>query len=613
MKKNKSSKKPTHTLISNVRFLFGFQWKYSKVSLILLLLEVPISLGISYCGIYMPKVVVQQIMIGGDFYKVYAPVLIIGLIMLILNLSNQVISTVNFALFSKFRNCLLNLKAEKCLNTDYENIESPKFRFLMQRANEALMSSNSDSAVEQMSKGSIALLTSILGYILFGTVLSFANPLLILVLTIMPIINFFVIRSIQKFQYKSKDETIPLDKKLWYIATSAENYEFAKDIRIYGMNSWLINMFKYFTKERIKWDVKLSKKYLISSVIDGIIILFRDGFAYILLIYMVANGQISIDNFILYFSAVGAFTDMVGSIIGQFASINSISLIICDLRDFLDFPEKFNRFSLASDVLIKARNNPTIDIDRVSFTYPEANKKTIDEFTYRIKKGEKLAIVGLNGAGKTTLIKMICGLYTPKDGTIRVNNIGIRDYNIEEYYTLFSVVFQDHTLMPVTIAETVASTSSEFLDRGRVIECLKEAGLYEKINSLKNGIDTLLNKQINVDGIELSGGEYQKLLLARAIYKDSPIIILDEPAAALDPVAENNLYLKYNSLFKDKTVIFISHRLSSTRFCNRILLLQDGQLLEEGTHKELLELNGKYAELFNTQKKYYVDSRGEVI
>lgn len=611
MGKTEANKKPTHTMISNVRFLFGLQWKYSKTSLILLLLGVPISLGLSYCGIYIPKVVVQQIMAGGDFNKVFAPVLIIGLITLILNLSNQVISTVNFALFSKFRNCLINLKAEKCLNTDYENIESPKFRFLMQRGDEALM--NSNSAVEQMSKDSIALFTSILGYILFGTLLSFANPLIILVLTIMPIINYFVIRSIQKYQYKSKDETTPLDKKLWYIATSAENYEFAKDIRIYGMNSWLINMFKYFTKERIKWDVKLSKKYFISSVIDGIIILFRDGVAYILLIYMVTNGQISIDNFILYFSAVGAFTDMVGSIIGQFASINSISLIICDLRDFLDFPEKFNRFSLPSDVLIKARNNPTIDIDRVSFTYPEADKKTIDEFTYRINKGEKIAIVGLNGAGKTTLIKMICGLYTPKDGTIRVNDIDIRDYNIEEYYKLFSVVFQDHNLMPVTIAEIVASTSSELLNRDRVVECLKEADLYEKIHSLKNGIDTLLNRQINVDGIELSGGEYQKLLLARAIYKDSPIIILDEPAAALDPVAENKLYLKYNSLFKDKTVIFISHRLSSTRFCNRILLLQDGQLLEEGTHKELLDLNGKYAELFNVQKKYYIDSRGEVL
>lgn len=613
MGKNKGNKKPTHTLISNVGFLFGLHWKYSKASLILLLLGVPISLGLSYCTIYIPKVVVKQIIIGGDFYRVFAPVFIIGLITLFLNISNQFISTANFALLSEFKNQLLNLKAEKCLNTDYENIESAKFRFLMQRADEALMSSNSGSAVEQMSKGVIALFTGILGYILFGTVLSFANPIIILVLTIMPIINYFVIRSIQKFQYRSKDETASLDKKLWYIAANAENYESAKDIRVYGMNTWLLNMFRYFTKERLKWDIKLSKKYFISAVIDGIIILLRDGFAYILLIYMVKNGQISIDNFILYFSAVGAFTGMVGSIIGQFSSINSVSLITCDLRDFLDFPEKFNRSSMSCDVLEKARNNPTIDIDKVSFTYSEADKKTINEFTYRVNKGEKLAIVGLNGAGKTTLIKMICGLYTPGEGVIRVNNIDIRDYNIEEYYKLFSVVFQDHNFMPVTIAETVASASPELLNRDRVVECLKEAGLYEKVHSLKNGIDTLLNKQINADGIELSGGEYQKLLLARAIYKDAPIIILDEPAAALDPIAENDLYLKYNYLFKDKTVIFISHRLSSTRFCDRILLIQDGQLLERGNHEELLKLNGKYAELFNVQKKYYVESRGEAL
>lgn len=613
MKKNSNNKKPTHSLFSNVRFLFGLHWKYSKESFILLLLGVPVSLGLSYCGVYIPKVVVQQIIEGGDYYKVFTPILIIGLIILILNLLNRVISTINFALLSKFRNCLLNLKAEKCLNTDYENIESPKFRFLMQRADEALMGSNSGSVVEQMSKESIALVTSILGYILFGTVLSFANPLIILFLTIMPIINYFVIRSIQKYQYKSKDETTPLDKKLWYIATNAENYKSAKDIRIYGMNSWLIKMFKYFTKERLRWDAKLSKKYFISSVIEGIVILLRDGGAYILLIYMVAGDQISIENFILYFSAVGAFTGMVGSIIGQFASLNSISLIACDLRDFLDYPERFNRLKSLSDLSVKARNNPIIDIDNISFTYPGADKKTIIGFTYRICKGEKIAIVGLNGAGKTTLIKMVCGLYTPDNGVIRLNNVDMKDYNIQEYYSLFSVVFQDHNFMPLTIAETVASASPEIIDRDRVIECLKEAGLYEKVHSLKNGIDTLLNKQINEDGIDLSGGEYQKLLLARAIYKDSPIIILDEPTASLDPVAENELYLKYNSLFKDKTAIFISHRLSSTRFCDKILLLQNGQLLEVGTHEELLNLNGKYAELFNVQKKYYVEGGGDML
>lgn len=328
MKKNSNNKKPTHSLFSNVRFLFGLHWKYSKESFILLLLGVPVSLGLSYCGVYIPKVVVQQIIEGGDYYKVFTPILIIGLIILILNLLNRVISTINFALLSKFRNCLLNLKAEKCLNTDYENIESPKFRFLMQRADEALMGSNSGSVVEQMSKESIALVTSILGYILFGTVLSFANPLIILFLTIMPIINYFVIRSIQKYQYKSKDETTPLDKKLWYIATNAENYKSAKDIRIYGMNSWLIKMFKYFTKERLRWDAKLSKKYFISSVIEGIVILLRDGGAYILLML--------IDSLIrqieLMQSRSGGIHEAVYEIDKQIADLGTQNLVLARLH-----------------------------------------------------------------------------------------------------------------------------------------------------------------------------------------------------------------------------------------------------------------------------------------
>ena len=226
-----------------------------------------------------------------------------------------------------------------------------------------------------------------------------------------------------------------------------------------------------------------------------------------------------------------------------------------------------------------------------------------------IRPGEKLAIVGLNGAGKTTLIKNLCGLYNPSAGSITINGREIKDYNIYDFYSLFSVVFQDFHFLPVSIANTVSSKTNSDTDRTKVMECIRLAGLEDKINSLESGIDSMMNKQINENGVDLSGGEKQKLLLARAIYKNAPILILDEPTSALDPIAESELYERYNELTKNKTSIYISHRLASTRFCDRILYMEDGTIFESGSHDELIRQNGKYAYLYNIQSHYYVEEQ----
>jgi len=609
MNNRKKQQKASHSLADNIGYIYKLQWKHSPLSLVFLVLTIPVSIGISFLGIYLPKIVVSQVMNYEDLYSALWPIVVIGLAILVLTLFEKLISTMSSAFLSKFRDALENMKNKKCLNTDYENLESPKFRVLMGRANEALWGSNMGSTVERMSSGSIAMITSILNGVLFGAILTFANPILIVVLIAIPAVHYYSLKWVQKFQYHSKEFTAPLDKKLWYLARNASHYDAAKDIRIYNMKDWLLNMYHMLSKERLSWDVKVFRRQFFISLLDGFLILIRDGIAYFVLIMMVINNEIAIDDFVLYFSSVGAFTGTLSSIINQFASLNATSLITCDLRDFLDYPEKENSSETEENYDLNSVHE--IKVKNLFYSYPGAEKPTLSNLNCTIKPGEKIAIVGLNGAGKTTFIKLLTGLYTPTSGNILLDEISISHYEKQDYYSMFSVVFQDHKLMPISIVETVACTEAHLANRNRVIECLQKAELYDKILKLPNGIDTLINRQINENGIELSGGEYQKLLLARALYKNSSILILDEPTAAIDPISESILYNKYSDLFKNKTAIFISHRLASTQFCDRIFYMQSGQILEVGTHDELLALNGEYKRLYDVQSQYYRSDGGD--
>ncbi|MBQ7919022.1 MAG: ABC transporter ATP-binding protein [Lachnospiraceae bacterium] len=243
-------------------------------------------------------------------------------------------------------------------------------------------------------------------------------------------------------------------------------------------------------------------------------------------------------------------------------------------------------------------------MEDVSYRYPEAENDTIKHMNLTIKPGEKLAIVGLNGAGKTTLVKLLCGFLDPTEGRVLLNGEDIRKYNRRDYYDLFSAVFQDFSVLEASVAVNVAQNVDN-IDENRVRLCIEKAGLTEKVNSLPAGIDSKIGRQIYEDGVELSGGQTQILMLARALYKDGAVLVLDEPTAALDPIAENDIYHKYSEMTKGKTSLFISHRLASTRFCDRILFLENGEIAEEGTHESLLAWGGGYAKLFEVQSRYY--------
>ncbi len=302
---------------------------------------------------------------------------------------------------------------------------------------------------------------------------------------------------------------------------------------------------------------------------------------------------------------IGAFTAMSGGLAGLFECIGDAGINAFYLRQefsFLDIPNRMYQGTLTMEK--RSDKNYEVEFRNVSFCYPNMETYALRNVSLKFKVGERLALVGQNGSGKTTFIKLLCRLYDPTEGEILLNGIDIRKYDYQEYMSVFSVVFQDFRLLAYSVGQNIAASAAYDREKGR--SCCQKAGFWERVETMPEGLDTILYKNLSEDGVEISGGEEQKLAIARAMYRDSAFLILDEPTAALDPMAEYEIYTRLNEIVEDRTAIYISHRLSSCRFCDEIIVFHDGCMVQQGTHEALLAQEGKYSELWNAQAQYYV-------
>ena len=511
--------------------------------------------------------------------------------------------------FTYIRMMLVKERIAKTLSMEYETLETPEMLDRLQKAKRA--TSGDWQGVQGMMSYMQTMMIYVVSVITATVIMTSFNPWIILVVGVLSVIQFLFFDYIRKKDKKEMwDAMMPHWRKLEYMENVTTDFSYAKDIRLFGMKKFLsLRQKKVYDKELEHWW--RSRQYWVWNT------LFSHGIAFIRniivvgwLIWSVVKGGLSIGNFTLYFAGSMAFSEAVNQLLIAISGLKERSAHTDDFRSYMDIP---SGDEAAETVPIPEAEDYAFTFENVSFRYKGQEKYALKNINITLSPGEKLAVVGLNGAGKTTFIKLLLRLYDVTEGRILLNGTDIRSFDRAEYFKMFSPAFQDVTVFAFPMSENVSMSEPFNTDKDRAESVLRSAGLGEKIDSLEKGVDTELLKVLYDDGIDLSGGEKQKLALARALYKESKIIVLDEPTAALDALAEYRLYQSFDSMIGKKTAVYISHRLSSTRFCDRVAMFAKGEMVETGTHEELIALGGEYAEMFRVQAQYYVEDKDVIL
>ena len=555
-----------------------------------------------FIAIFVTPLIVDELVGGKDLTRlfVYAGILILGecLLTIIRQLSVNQLGKYK----ERLDNYFTRLISEHAMGLDYQLTEDKKLLDQLEKTNTGM--SWYSEGVYGISEQIFSFIGNAVKIVGLVTVIVLHTPLLLAVILLCVCLNAYLMRLSSKVELKAFERLSKVNRMFGYYGWEMVDFRYGKDIRLYDASGMLLNKWDGFSEESYqgwKWQADTTRKY---SLIQGALAVFQTAFTYGYTALKTIGGVFSL----------GIFTQMVSAAESLFNTLGGIASNITDLLKktnyayeyviFMNYPQAMPK----GDKPVQAGEH-RIEFRNVSFAYPGTEKKVLDGVNLTVEKGERLSIVGLNGAGKTTLIKLLCRLYDPTDGQILLDGTDIREYDYDQYMKQFSPVFQDFRLFGFTVSENVTLKDRENMDekdRLRVSDLLKQAGLEKFADKLDSGEDTKLFKYMEEDGIEPSGGEQQKMALARALYKDAPVIILDEPTAALDPVAEYEIYKQFNSLIQDKTAFYISHRLSSCRFCDHIAVFSEGRVAEYGTHDELVNIpDGVYAAMFEAQAQYY--------
>ena len=583
-------------MIENIKYMLSNWIAWDRKSLFFFFIRVPALVLQPIVTAYIPKAMIDCINEGVTVNRL---ILVVALLSLLLTLTiwmdpfmQELIR--GGARIVRMRYAVMAFR--KNLSTDYVNIESLEKREIQKRAEDFYSGRWSGGAnfIDTCNQ----FCACIVGVIASSALIYKINFFMILLILATCIAQFALLKIINKKISENLDSRSKFRTKFDYFYKMSKDTDACKDIKLYGLQDYFIKSLSGALYNIEKIISKYTHQAAAFDAVTALLNLMREAVAYLYLVYLVTKGRLSVSEFVFYFGIITGFSNWIVSLVYSYSQIERCCNECRAYRKYIESEDKADK-----GIEFKERNIQTIEFKNVSYKYPSAEKETLKNINLKFRNGENIAIVGENGAGKTTLIKLLCGLYSPTEGEIAINGTSTADISKESCFNLFSAIFQDYYFLPMSIAENL--TAEMDYDREKLYAALEKAGIADKINALENKEKSMMDKEVYKNAVDFSGGEKQKLLLAKAIYKDAPVLILDEPTAALDPIAENELYLKYNALTNGKLSFFISHRLSSTRFCDRIIFVSDGRITEEGTHDELMALKGAYYKMYQLQSYYY--------
>lgn len=585
-----------YSVKNNLKFLAANLWKKDKAFYFWGILKGVTVVLLPLLGILLQKSVLDGIIRQWQFAYLLKVVMTVTGAAVLVSIVNYW-AAVGMAHCQGLNRMRFLLEIEKVfLRCAYEDAELSETQIELDKVSDLVGTSAPRVGINGMHNGMYEIYECMLGLLVFVSLVGKIHILLI-VAVMLGTIGAGIIENwtdVCKFNLRLLEA--PIQKKQEYFRNKLSKSGAGKDIRAYGCQEWLKNKLSGVIKDKEELQKKQVYKVFQKDVALSVIEMLQNGIAICWITLSCLGGKIGISDFFVYLTAVLQLSSYMGKFIKALNLVKYANMDVIEIRRFLDI-EQENTDSEDE----KEKESFSIRFEHVYFRYPESDSYLLKDLDFTIKKGEKIALVGNNGAGKTTMVKLLCGFYSPTKGRILFDGEDISKMDKGTLYNKISAVFQDIVVLPFSVAQNVSVCQENEMDEKKIKKYLALAGVAEKLSD----IHAMIDKRIYESGIELSGGEKQKLVFARALYKDTGFLVLDEPTAALDPLAESRLYQKYKEISEGKTTIFISHRLASTSFCDRIILLENGKILEDGTHMELLKKDGQYAKMFQMQSQYY--------
>lgn len=582
-----------------IGYLYGEIWKYRKSYFFLSLIDIICRAVQPFLMIVFPKYLIDELLnerrISNLIFIVSLMVCFNFLISIIKSITSETLTKTYQDDFTKHFDALLGLKIMKL---DYENTENKE---MLERAEKAKTGMSWAGGIGGITETLALMISSFLTLIGVVGILVFGSPLLLLIIVINTSLNTLWNAKKNALQRKYFSQFSNLNRAFSYIFYKLSDFRYGKDIRLYQAEEMMVCNADQYNQSMTKVWKNQAEEGLKYNLGIRMATTFRNSITYLYLGYLAIKKSISIGDFTMYLNACDTFGSSADTLLSQWQELIKKSFFMLEFVTFMSIREHL----YLGDIECDLTEIPTIEFKNVSFAYPGSDKLILQDISFQIKPGEHVAIVGVNGAGKTTMIKLLCRLYEVTDGEILVQGINIKNYRYEDYMKLLSVVFQDFKLLAFSVGENITLNQEE-RNETKLLDAILKVNLKERMEELSKGVNTAIYHYFEEDGFEPSGGEQQRIAIARALYKDAKIVILDEPTAALDPIAESEIYEHFHELVGGKTAIYISHRLSSCKFCDRIIVLSEGSIAESGNHKELIvREDGLYAMLYNKQAQYY--------